>query len=420
MTATLPAATVADDAIAKIFGRDANALANPVPLYHAMRESAPVHRREESYGVAWHLTRYDDIAFALKDPRFSAERSFNDPQMRAHLTDAGRERAEEFARYASRWLIAIDPPDHTRLRGLVLKAFTPRVVESLRPRIEGIVDELLNDAATRGEMDVMHDFAYPLPATVIAELLGVPVADRDRFKRWSDSLINVQSFDDEGAHRDFREMVDYLRDAVHARANADLTSDLLTALVHAREERDALSEDELIAQAMLLLVAGHETTTNLIGNGLLALFRHPEQLRRLRDDPTLLPNATEELLRYDGPVQLTSRTAKAEIELRGTRIAAGSPVILWLGAANHDPARFVNPDALDLARPDAKGHLAFAHGIHFCVGAALARMEGQIALGALLHRFPDVRPAADTDLATPEWGPNPALRGLLHLPVTLA
>ncbi len=416
-TATATGSQTAYDAITRLFEGEPEAKANPVPLYHAIREHDPIYFRESPYGNAWHLTHYPDIAAALKDPRFSAERNFgdgNDARMR-EMPAVEQERVAEFRRYGELWMLTRDPPDHTRLRGLVLKAFTPRVVESLRPHIEAIVDDLLAAIGTQSETDVIQSLAYPLPATVIAELLGVPVADRDRFRRWSDSLVNVQSFKDEAAFADFREMVDYLRAAAHARAGA-MGDDLLSNLIAAREANDALTEDELIAQAMLLLVAGHETTTNLIGNGLLALMNHPDQLAKLEADPALLPNAVEELLRYDSPVQFTTRTVKEDLEFGGRRMQRGQTVFLWLGAANHDPAQFPDPDALDLARAGAKAHLSFATGIHFCIGAALARMEGQIALGALLRRYPQVRRA---EAGLVQWRPNPTLRGLARLPVVL-
>jgi len=283
VTATETGSQTAYDAITRLLGGEPEAKANPVPLYHAMRDHDPVFFRESPYGNAWHLTHYADIAAVLKDPRFSADRNFgdgNDVRMQ-QMSAIEQERLQEFAHYGALWMLTRDPPDHTRLRGLVLKAFTPRVIESLRPHIETIVDDLLADIGAQGETDVIQSLAYPLPATVIAELLGVPVGDRDRFRRWSDSLINVQSFQDEAAFVGFREMVDYLRAAAHARAGA-LGDDLLSNLIIAREANDALTEDELIAQAMLLLVAGHETTTNLIGNGLLALERITESLARWR------------------------------------------------------------------------------------------------------------------------------------------
>ncbi len=411
-------AQTAYDTITRLFAGEPEAKANPVPLYHLIRDHDPIYFRESPYGNAWHLTHYADIAAALKDPRFSADRNFGDGNdVRAQqLSVAEQERVQEFRRYSDLWMLTRDPPDHTRLRGLVLKAFTPRVIESLRPHIQTIVDDLLAAIDTRDETDVIESLAYPLPATVIAELLGVRVADRDRFRRWSDALVNVQSFQDEAAFAGFREMVDYLRATAHARTET-LGADLLSNLITAREANEALTEDELIAQAMLLLVAGHETTTNLIGNGLLALMNHPVELAKLEADPALLPNAVEELLRYDSPVQFTSRTVREDGEFGGKRMARGQTVFLWLGAANHDPAQFADPDTLDLARTGAKAHLSFATGIHFCIGAALARMEGQIALGALLNRYPQVRRAESGPV---QWRPNPSLRGLARLPVTLA
>jgi hypothetical protein len=314
-------------------------------------------------------------------------------------------------------MLRMDPPDHTRLRSLVSKAFTPRTVETLRPRIEQIVEDQLDAVAAAGQMDVIRDLAYPLPVTVIAEMLGIPIEDRERFKHWSDEAIRSLGFSNEDdARRSMqatRELRAYLQPIVEQRRR-EPREDLISALVAAEEQGDKLSTDEVFSTIILLLVAGNETTTNLIGNGLLALLRNPQQLELLRDDPALIENAVEELLRYDSPVQFTSRIPLEQIEIDGRHIPAGKELLLVLGGANRDPAQYVDPDRLDVTRKEIR-HLAFGHGIHFCLGAPLARLESQTALLALVQRFPRMRLA----VAEPKRGDNILLRGLAELPVTI-
>lgn len=311
-----------------------------------------------------------------------------------------------------------DPPDHTRLRTLVNKAFTPRVVESLRTRIQAIVDELLDEVEARREMDVIAEFAYPLPVRVIAELLGVPPEDRDTFKTWSRGVAPI--LDPVITDEVFTKVAEsglmlavYFDELVQKR-RAEPRNDLVTELIRAEDEGERLTEEELRATLILLLVAGHETTMNLIGNGLLALLRNPNELARLRSDPGLVRTAIDELLRYDGPVHLTARTALADTEIAGVTIAKGEMAIVLLSAANRDPAQFSDPDRLDVGRSPNK-HLAFSAGGHFCVGATLARVEGQIAFDALVRRFPDITLATDEV----RYRPTVTLRGLESLPVTL-
>ncbi len=388
--------------------------ADPYPLYDFLRAWDPVHWSEEA--ARWILTRYADISAVLRDGRFSADRA---TQFMRLLGAEEREHLGALEAGLARQLLFIDPPDHTRLRRLVNAAFTPRVVERMRARIQEIVDDLLDAVAPRGRMDVIADLAYPLPSIVIAEMLGVPPADRDRFKRWSDDLaafIGLSPALVESARRaqgSMLEFADYFREIIAAR-RAQPGEDLLSALIAAEAQGDVLSEEELLANCILLLAAGHETTTNLIGNGLLALLRHPDALARLRREPDLIRSAVEELLRYDSPVQATARLAKADVEVGGRTIQAGQGVVLLLGAANRDPEQFPDPHALDLARADNR-HLAFGAGAHFCVGAPLARLEGQIAIGTVLRRFPDLR-LVDAPLA---WRESVAFRGLESLPVAL-
>jgi pimeloyl-[acyl-carrier protein] synthase len=388
---------------------DPEFLADPYPTYHRLRAEDPVHYSPLDF---WVLTRYEDIVAVLRDPRFVKE------PLAAFV--------------AARFGVAVpvgmglsmldrDPPDHTRLRSLVSKAFTPRVVEGLRPRIQRIVDDLITRAEQAGSMDLIEEFAYPIPVNVICEMLGVPVEDHERFKEWSldiarglDSVLLPPESDiprRSGAAR--HALSDYFRGLIAERRTAP-RGDLLSALIAAEEAGDKLSEDELLATCILLLIAGHETTVNLIGNGTLALLRHPAELRRLRESPGLIGSAVEELLRYDGPVQRTARIPSTDVTIGGRTIPKGAMVMPFIGAADRDPAYFPHPDRLDLARADNR-HIAFGLGIHFCLGAPLARVEGQIAIGTLVRRLPKL--ALDVD--QPEYRQSLTLRGLKALPVRL-
>jgi cytochrome P450 len=310
-----------------------------------------------------------------------------------------------------------NPPDHTRLRGLVHKAFTPRIVEQMRSEIQAVTDELLDRVQDNGRMDVIADLAYPLPVTVIARMLGVPDADTDLFHGWSDALARALDYtDDSAVYLQASEAAEaftaYLRGLI-AERRVNPQDDLLSAMAAVEEAGDSLTEMELLATCTLLLTAGHETTINLIGNGTLALLCHPEQMEQLKQNPGLMKTAVEELLRYDSPVQATSRGVYEEIEVGGQKIAAGQHVNFMLGAANHDPERFENPGVLNLAR-QPNPHLAFGSGIHYCLGAPLARLEGQIAFTTLLRRMPQL--GLETD--SPKYRNNFTLRGLESLPVS--
>ena len=393
-------------------------LANPYPFYALLRQSNPVFRApipvETGAGV-WLLTRHADVELALKDKRFSVDRTkadvarlYPDRLPRAFLGGPG----------GLRTLLVMDAPDHTRVRGLVSKAFTPRRVAALAEPVRKLVDRLLDEAVAKGRFDVIHDLAEPLPAIVIAELLGVPPSEHRQFRAWSSALIEAipLAVGTGGADVDAKAepILRYLRVAI-AERRADPRDDLIGAMIEAQEERDALTDLELLSLSFLLLLAGHETTTNLIGNGTLALLRHPAELERLRAEPALLPNAIEEMLRYDSPVQATARVAVDEVQLGSQRLEPGALVACVIGAANRDPAVHPDPDRLDVGRADIR-HLSFGLGAHFCLGAALARLEGEIAFGALLARCPRLRLAAEGVL---EYRPNPVLRGLRSLPVAV-
>jgi hypothetical protein len=320
-----------------------------------------------------------------------------------------------------RQMLFSDPPDHTRLRSLAARAFTPRVVQRMRERIEQIALELLDAKRGAPVVDLVHDYAVWLPLLVIAEMLGVPTKDRARFKVWSDDLALFIGGSTRPlpvvlarAARGVFHLQRYFRALIRARRRAAPQDDLLGALLAVEEQGDMLTEDELLANAILLLAAGHETTTNLIGNGMYALLRHPDQLELLRREPGLTGSAVAELLRYDSPVQWTGRVALEELEIGGVCVPAGQAIAIGLGAANRDPAQFPDPDRLDLRRPD-NSHLAFSHGIHYCLGAALARLEGEIAIGCLLARCPELRLVDEMH----QWQENFTLRGMKSLRVAV-
>ena len=393
--------------------------ADPHPFYARLRDEAPVWRTTLRDGrAAWLVTRYEDVAGVLKDDAFAKDRhnAMDGEQLEKTPWVPG------FLKPLERNMLDLDGPDHARLRSLVSKAFTPRLVERLRGRIEALSEELLDamerKAARGSGVELVGGYALPLPATVIAELLGVPPEDHARFHRWSSRLVSVSSGRDMlRALPAALSFVRYLRKLVERRRAAP-EDDLITALVRAEEAGDGLSEDELLAMAFLLLVAGHETTVNLISGGTLALLEHPEQAEALRRDPSLVRPAVEELLRYTSPVEVaTERYAREDVRIGGTTIPRGELVLAVLGSANRDERIFEDPDALDLAR-EPNRHLAFGRGgVHHCLGAPLARMEGQIAISAFLRRFPGARLAVAP--GTMRWRRGLFLRGLQRLTLFL-
>ena len=384
---------------------------NPYPAYRRFREADPVHW-SAVFGF-WVCTRYDDIVSILRHSKASANpRDWErfDDYVEA-LGGTGPADAMQ-----SRWMLLKNPPDHTRLRKLVTKAFTPRVVENMRAHIQDIVHGLLDAVHAKRRFDIIQDLAFPLPVIVIAELIGVPTQDREYFKDWTAAL--ARSLDPiitpeitQAADKATEELLAYFTALVAERRDSP-QDDLLSGLIAAEEEGDKLDEDELLAMTILLFAAGHETTMNLIGNGMLALFRNPDQMAKLKVDPALIKTAVEEFLRYDGSVQITARAALEDIEVGGKTIRKNQQALLLLGAANRDPAHFSDPDRLDITRQE-NPHLTFGHGIHHCLGAPLARVEAQIAINSMLRRMPDIQLATDQL----EWRDMLTLRGLKALPV---
>ena len=359
----------------------------------------------------WLVTGYAEARAALADPRLA-----KDSRRVAELLDrqalGGRD--SMFGRSLSHHMLNTDPPEHSRLRKLVNRAFTPRAVERLRPRAEQICADLLAGLAGRAEVDLLETFAVPLPIRMICELLGVPAADRADFRGWSNTLVSALPADAQAGP--YAAMSAYLHELIRAKRAAP-TEDMLAALAAVTDGGDRLTEDELVAMAFLLLAAGHETTVNLIGNGMLALLGHPDQLAALRADRSRLPAAIEEFLRYDGPVnQATLRFTAAPVELGGARIPAGEFVLVSLDSANRDGSRYADPDALDIDR-DAAGHLAFGHGIHYCLGAPLARLEAEVAFTGLLDTYDRIELAVPAEAL--EWRYSVVMRGLERLPVRL-
>jgi pimeloyl-[acyl-carrier protein] synthase len=375
---------------------------DPYPAYARLRKRMPVWRIPGSQGSGqWIVARYAEVRRVLTDPHYSAQ----------------RQRAQGGASLGgfSRSMLSSDPPEHTRLRSLVSKAFTPRRIAGLRGRIEQITDELLVPTAGDSQIELMGQLARPLPAIVIGELLGVPSKDRARFRGWAGHLISqheARSNAELGpAVSAIGALGGYLSGLISERRR-EPGDDLISAMLAAREGRDAFGEMELLSMLLLLLISGYESTTNLIGNGVLALLKNPSELERLRADRSLLPTAVNELLRYDAPVQATARVAREDLELAGERIPSGAMVQVLLGSANRDPVRFEDPDRLDVGRTNNE-HLAFGWGVHYCLGGPLARLEAEVALAALLDRYPSWR----LGQRGYERRPIPFVRGLAKLPL---
>jgi len=387
-------------------------LDDPYPFYKRLRERDPFHRSRPADGYV--LSRYDDIHAVLSERRFSSDERhqrryprFSARNKRAGIPDPYEDDTASMLR--------VDPPDHTRLRTLVNKAFTPRAVGQMRSRIETLIDEKLSALPRHGQLELVRDFASPLPITVIAEMLAIPIADRERFQHWSNEIVRTlgdgNREDRRASRAAMEELGSFLEGLVELRRK-DPRDDLFSGLVAAEEEGDRLSTRELLTTCTLLLVAGNETTTNLISNSIVALLRNRDQLEILRSEPKRIAGAIDELLRFDSPVQLTSRMVVQDEEFRGHSLKRGQQLVLLLAAGNRDPERFENPDRLDVTRENVR-HLSFSHGLHRCLGAQLALLEGGLAIEALITRLPDLRFAAE-EL---KWGSNTVLRGPRSLPL---
>lgn len=393
--------------------------ADPYPTYTALRDHAPLHCRTTADGKSalWFITRYEDVATLLRDHKRFVKNVTNtlSPAQQAHLPPT-----PPLLRLLGNHMLNLDPPDHTRLRALVNKAFTAQIVTQLQPRIQQVANELLDRVHAQGTMDLIEDFAFPLPMIVIAELLGIPPKDRLRFRHWSTAFVTPSANLERNANKMAKagqvmeDFTRYMR-GIFAARRREPRHDLITHLLQAEENGDTLSEDELFSMVILLIVAGHETTINLIGNGMLALLQHPDQCALLQAQPARLPSAIEEMIRYDGPVErATMRFAAEEVTIGDATIHRGDAVSLILGSADRDPTHFVQPDAFDITRENNR-HLGFGLGIHYCLGSALARLEGQIAVNTLLQRYPTLQ--VTKPLEQLKWRRVPIMRGLHHLPV---
>lgn len=392
---------------------------NPHPVYDQMRLHRPRLLEENDNYREWQFTRHEDVSFVLKDPRFIKESARLSPP--AAQTEPEPEAApanrNPLYQMFDNWMLFRDPPNHTRLRSLVNQAFTPRMIDRLQPRIESIAATLLAPLREQGAFDLINAYAFPLPVIVIAEMLGVPTEDRPLFREWSTAISSTIEFGNVAEGTIERggimaaQVMDYFRQLVRQRRKAP-QSDVISTMIAAEEAGTRLTEDELLATCVLLLFAGHETTLNLIGNSVSLLLAHPEAERLVRTEPNIMPSAVDEFLRYESPVQLTNRFAAQDVLIHGDQIKRGDNINVFLGAANRDPEIFANPHQLDVLRHPNR-HLAFAAGPHFCIGAPLARMEGEVALSALLSTFAVIEP----DYTDVPWRESGVFRGPVSLPV---
>jgi cytochrome P450 len=392
-------------------------LQDPYPAYARLHEEGPLHYLDvDGKWALWSIVSHAECSSAAKDPRLSAKRS---QQMILSLPLSSQSEFGELARMLGLWLIFMDPPEHTRLRKLLNKGFSPAAIEGLRPQVEAIVDEMLTPLRHGAEVDLMREFANPMPVRIILEMLGIPQDLRDTFVNWSRAIAVFRGSPDRTVEqaRDAQDallaLTEFFRKTV-AERRRNKGNDLISLLIDIEEEGEVLTEEELYAQCIALLFAGHETTRNLIGNGMYTLLRHPQETGELREKPEIIRTAVEEILRYESPVQLTARVLKEDVDICGQHIPRKWSVLCMLGAANRDPKRFKNPNQLDLKRLNNQ-HLAFSAGPHACIGGQLARLEGQVALLNLVQRFPEMKLVGPR----PEWAPTFGFRGLKSLPVIL-
>jgi cytochrome P450 len=390
---------------------DAEFIANPYPIYTNLRTTAPLHWTDSWRNGAWLVPRYADAVAALHDQRLSSQR-----RLTVTFPSEIQLQLSELEAICSRWMLFLDPPVHMRIRKLLHQAFSPQAVQRLVPRIQQRADTLLDQVAANGEMEFMADIAHPFPVLVIADLLGIPAEHQGKFQGWSDDFAdffgNPQPTSEiaRQAQASLIALTEYFETLLPERRRRP--GDDLVSLLLQLEGNDDLTEAELVAQCALLLVAGHETTRNLLGNGLLALLQHPHQWSLLKHNPSLIRSAVRELVRYNSPVQLTGRTVTQDFIWHGQHIQQGQSIIVLLGSANHDPEQFSHPERLDVARDEAQP-LSFGHGSHFCIGAMLATLEGEIAFATVLKRMPNLELLDDT----PRWCANVSFRGLTALPL---
>lgn len=385
-------------------------LENPYPTYRRILLEDPVYWSDFFGG--WYLMRYKDVAAAMQDKRISSKR----PPI-SKIPESEQQKILPLLETLSKWILFCDPPEHTRLRPLFNKAFTPSIIGSMAEQIQTLVDELIDGVYERGNMNIIHDLAYPMPAIVIAQMLGAKSEDREQFKKWSNDLarffgmFRMKPEILTTAQQSIIEMTEYFRRILEERRQ-NPQDDLMSSLIFAQEKGNSLNDDEILSNCVFLTFAGHETTTNLIANGLLALLKNPSQMQKLKDDPSLITTTVEEFLRYDSPVQRQARIAVTDLEIDGKQISQGQRLFLVIGAANRDPEQFLDPDKLDITRSE-NPHLAFGKGTHFCLGASLGRLEAQIAIDTIVRRLSNLH--LDTDRI--EWHQNPSLRGMKSMPV---
>ena len=395
---------------------DSDFITNPYKTYTHLRTAAPLLWADKFRSGAWLVTRYADVLAGLHDSRLSSQRSHT---LTAALPKEVQDEFSTFNRIFSKWMLFLDPPEHSRLRKLLNKEFTPNMIQRMRPRIQQVVDTLLDHATGKSEMEFMTEFANPLPVRVIAEMLGIPGEDQRDFQIWSDDLANffgVSTATLDTARRAQNSLInltEYFR-ALLPERREHKGDDLVSLLLRVEEEGEVLTGDELLAQCTLLLVAGHETTRNLLGNGMLALLQNPEQLEKLKQNPSLINSAVREFARYDSPVQFAGRAATEDFSWHGREIRKGQTVILLLGCANHDEQKFSVPEQLEISRDEGMP-LSFGHGTHFCIGAALAQTEAEIAFTRLLEQTSSLKMLDDV----PTWRPNHGFRGLSKLRIAL-
>lgn len=393
-----------------------DALRNPHPILAQMRQDAPLVKlnRMEMTSIPWLLTRYDDCVKLTKDERFTKD-MLRQPGAKSNDPN---DMMMQAAASINRHMLTVDPPDHTRLRNLVHRAFTPRMIREMGGRVQQIADNLIDEMQGKSQIDLIADYTFPLPITVIAELLGIPASDREKFRGWTQTIIvdGTRGVNGDGIAAAALEFIMYFHQLFDERRAAP-QDDLISGLLQVEEAGDKLDSQELISMVFLLLAAGHETTVNLLANGTLDLLRHPDQLKLLRENPTLMDSAIEEMLRYNGPVGATTmRWALEDVEMYGQVIPAGDMVLASLLGADRDPNVFENPDIFDITR-DPNPHIAFGHGIHYCLGAPLARLEGKVAFNALLTRLPNLSLAIEPEKL--EWNETILLHSMKSLPVNI-